>query len=73
MHRAVSSFALLLAALPAVAQSPTIRIGVGCNGPIPVLMEIEATGPAVVHVLMDEIYAYCAREAPTKSHWRTGA
>lgn len=73
MHRAVVPLVLSLAALPAVAQSPTIRIGVGCNGPVPVLLEIEATAPSLVHVTVEELFAYCAREAPTKSHWRTGA
>lgn len=60
-------------ALPVHAQAPTFRIGVGCNGPIPVLLEIEATAAGLVHVTVDELFAYCAKEAPTKSHWRVGA
>lgn len=73
MHRAVVPLVLALAAAPGAAQSPTLRLGIACNGPVPVLLEIEALAPTIVHVLLDELFAYCAREAPTKSHWRAGA
>ncbi len=73
MHRAVVPLVLALAAAPGAAQSPTIRLGIACAGPVPVLLEIEALAPTIVHVLLDQLYAYCAREAPQKTRWRTGA
>jgi hypothetical protein len=73
MHRAVIPLVLSLVAAPGAAQSPTIRLGIACNGPVPVLLEIEATAPALVHVTVDALFAWCAAEAPTKSKWRAGA
>lgn len=73
MRCAAIPLVLSLSALPAVAQSPTIRIGVGCAGPTPVILEIEASGAALIHVAVDDLFAWCAAQAPTKSRWRGGA
>jgi hypothetical protein len=74
MRLAAMSLAALLAGTPAAAQAPAFHIGVVCDGPMPVGIHIVARGPGETAVLMEELFAFCAAQAPAepqRQKWRS--
>jgi hypothetical protein len=74
MRLLLASCLIVAAALPAAAQAPAFHIGVVCDGPMPVGIHIVARGPGETAVLMEELFAFCAAQAPAepqRQKWRS--
>jgi hypothetical protein len=70
----VASFVVAGAlAMPVAAQAPAFRLGVVCDGAMPVAVEITATRAGQTLVTLEELLAFCMLNAPaepTKQRWR---
>lgn len=65
--------AALVAAIPASAQDATFRIGVACEGGLPMVIQIEASRPGVTQLTLPELMEFCAAERPQRMRWQGGA
>ena len=65
--------AALVAAIPASAESPAFRVGVACDGGLPMVIQIEATRPGITQLLLPELLEFCAEKRPIKHRWQGGA
>lgn len=57
-------------ALPASAEAPAFRIGIGCDGGLPAIIQIEATRPGVTQLTLGEMMEFCASIRPEKQRWQ---
>jgi hypothetical protein len=71
MRLAALALAATLAGVPAAASDPPIWLGVVCDGPVPVGMQIRATRAAETVVTLDELVAFCASQAPAQPQRQT--
>ena len=62
--------AALVAAIPAFAEGPALTVSIGCEGGMPMLIQIEAKRAAVATVTLEELLRFCAEPAPQKQKWR---
>jgi hypothetical protein len=60
-------------ALPVSADDPTFRIGIACDGGLPMVIRIEATRPGVTDLTLPELMEFCAQERPQRMRWQGGA
>ena len=67
----MKAFALAAAlALPASADGPVFRIGIGCDGGLPAIIQIEATRPGVTQLTLGELMEVCQQARPEKQRWQ---
>lgn len=65
--------AALAAAMPMSAQDATFRIGVACEGGLPMVIQIEASRPGVTQLTLPELMEFCAEKRPISHRWQGGA
>jgi hypothetical protein len=62
--RALSLAILAAAAMPTAAQAPAFRLGIACDGAMPVAIEIHASRAGSTLVTVEELLAFCMLHAP---------
>jgi len=72
MRLASVFLAAMLAGAPAEASAPIFRIGVVCDGAMPIGIQIVAVAPGATEVTIDELMAFCAAQVPAQrpQSWR---
>lgn len=59
-------------ALPIAADGPSFRVQIGCEGGLPMVIQIEATRPDVMAVTLQELMEFCAQARPQRQKWQGG-
>jgi hypothetical protein len=47
-------------AMPVAAQAPAFRLGIACDGAMPVAVQITASGPGSTLLHLEELFTFCA-------------
>ena len=56
-------------AMPA-ADGPAFRIGIGCDGGLPMVVQIEAMRAGVTTLTLPELMEFCQQARPEKQRWQ---
>lgn len=60
-------------ALPMSADGPSFLVRIGCEGGLPMVIQIESTRPDVMAITLPELMEVCAQIRPEKQQWQGGS
>lgn len=60
-------------AMPVAADDPAFVVGIGCEGGLPMVIQIQAVRPGVTMLTLPDLMAFCAAQRPVKHRWQGGA
>ncbi len=57
-------------ALPVSADAPTFTFSIGCDGGLPVVIQVEAARAGMTRITLVEMLEFCAEARPEKQKWQ---
>jgi hypothetical protein len=68
--RALSVAAVMVACAPASADPAAFRVGLLCDGTLPVAIQVVALQPGTITLLMADAFDACVSELKESKRWR---